>query len=300
MKPSFFIVGAPKCGTTALAEYLNSHVDIFISTPKEPHYFADDFPIYKKELPDLGAYEALFDNPEANCCKISGEASVWYMYSKCAIKNIKAYDENSKIIVMLRSPLEVVESLHKQLLWVLDEDDENLESAWKKQSNRLKGVSLPEKCREPKFLQYKDVVHYSVQLERLYSVFSETQIKIVLFDEFKEDTSAVYKGVLEFLGMEYDGKIEFKKINERKENINLSIAKFTQRPPVLLVYFLRIIKKILGINKIGIMSRIQKINADTRVGENNHKVKAEIRKELYCSISELEKLLNFDFKSWKY
>ncbi len=42
-KPNFFIVGAPKCGTTALAAYLKEHPQVFFSDPKEPHYFNDDF-----------------------------------------------------------------------------------------------------------------------------------------------------------------------------------------------------------------------------------------------------------------
>ena len=217
MKPSYFIVGSPKCGTTALAEYLKVHDDIFVSTPKEPHYFADDFPHYKKELPDLASYEALFDTPDANKCKITGEASVWYLYSKCAISNIKAYQPDAKIIVMLRKPLEVVESLHRQMLWVLDEDDPSLESAWNKQADRSRGIGLPDKCREPAFLQYKNVVDYSVQLKRLYSVFPAEQIKIILFDDFKNNTLQVYKEVIEFLGFEYDGRKEFEKINERKQ-----------------------------------------------------------------------------------
>jgi hypothetical protein len=38
-RPQFFIVGAPKCGTTAMCHYLSQHPEIFISTPKEPHFF---------------------------------------------------------------------------------------------------------------------------------------------------------------------------------------------------------------------------------------------------------------------
>ena len=41
--PNFFIVGAPKCGTTALYEYLSSHPDVFLCDPKEPNYFSCDF-----------------------------------------------------------------------------------------------------------------------------------------------------------------------------------------------------------------------------------------------------------------
>ena len=46
-RPNFFIVGAPKCGTTALSHYLRQHPRIFFSLPKEPHYFATDLPRYR-------------------------------------------------------------------------------------------------------------------------------------------------------------------------------------------------------------------------------------------------------------
>ena len=42
IRPNFFIVGAPKCGTTSLDEYLRQHPNVFISRPKEPHYFSTD------------------------------------------------------------------------------------------------------------------------------------------------------------------------------------------------------------------------------------------------------------------
>ena len=37
--PDFFIVGAPKCGTTALAKLLNDHSEVEFSKEKEPHFF---------------------------------------------------------------------------------------------------------------------------------------------------------------------------------------------------------------------------------------------------------------------
>ena len=299
MKPSFFIVGSPKCGTTALAEYLKSHDDIFVSTPKEPHYFADDFPHYKEQLPDLASYEVLFNNPDANKCKISGEASVWYLYSNDAIKNIKNYQPDAKVIVMLRKPLEVVESLHRQLLWVLDEDDSSLESAWNKQEERLRGQCIPEGCREPAFLQYKNVVDYSGQLKKLYSIFPENQIKLILFDDFKDNTLQVYKDVLEFIGVEYDGKKEFLKVNERKENKNPVLARFTQRPPMFVVYLINFVKKIFGIKELNIMSKLQKINSNMVPREANTELTKRINEELYQSICELEYFLKIDLNNWK-
>ena len=41
MKVDFFIVGAPKAGTTSLYHYLNEHLQIEMSSQKEPDYFSD-------------------------------------------------------------------------------------------------------------------------------------------------------------------------------------------------------------------------------------------------------------------
>ena len=38
--PNFLIASVPKCGTTALSEYLRAHQNILMSFPKEPHFFA--------------------------------------------------------------------------------------------------------------------------------------------------------------------------------------------------------------------------------------------------------------------
>src|SRR5690242_7658624 len=70
MKPGLFIVGAPKCGTTAWVKYLGEHAQIAFSKIKEPHYFALDLPGFR-EVETQREYEALFsaDAP------IQGEAS---------------------------------------------------------------------------------------------------------------------------------------------------------------------------------------------------------------------------------
>jgi hypothetical protein len=38
--PNFLIIGAAKCGTTALYNYLNQHPQIYMSPYKEPRFFA--------------------------------------------------------------------------------------------------------------------------------------------------------------------------------------------------------------------------------------------------------------------
>ena len=76
-RPDFFIVGAPKCGTTALYEYLKQHPEVFMpKEAKEPNFFGSDFnnPFF---IRDENAYLALF--ADARYEKRVGEASVWYL-----------------------------------------------------------------------------------------------------------------------------------------------------------------------------------------------------------------------------
>ena len=64
-KPNLFIVGAPKCGTTAWAQYLNTHPKIGFSNRKEPHYFCDDFQGFRWAKNRI-EYEEMFRDIEEN------------------------------------------------------------------------------------------------------------------------------------------------------------------------------------------------------------------------------------------
>ena len=63
--PDLFIIGAPKCGTTSIYEYLTGHPDVFMSAVKEPNYFARDLAVDRSPRSliydrDRGRYGALF------------------------------------------------------------------------------------------------------------------------------------------------------------------------------------------------------------------------------------------------
>ena len=86
-RPNFFIIGAPKCGTTALYEYLRTHPRVFMPQIKEPHYFAADFPTYRT-IHTEPEYLRLFSpaRPEQTAV---GEASVFYLFSQVAVRNLE-------------------------------------------------------------------------------------------------------------------------------------------------------------------------------------------------------------------
>jgi hypothetical protein len=128
-RPNFFIVGAPKCGTTALYEYLRLHPNIFMPQYKEPHSFATDlgaYPLIKS--PD--AYAELFRDACGRHLRV-GEASVYYLRSSTAIANIHDFDPEAKIIALFRNPVDLVHALHAQLLYVGEEVVPDFEAAWR-------------------------------------------------------------------------------------------------------------------------------------------------------------------------
>lgn len=299
MKVDFFIVGARKCGTTALSEYLSIHPDVCMAVPKEPTYFADDLPGIRY-VTDLDDYEALF-NCKDKRAPLYGEASPSYLYSTCALENIYNYNPEAKIIVMLRNPVDAVYSAHSQLLFSLFEDQIDFNKAFSLQSVRKEGHAIPAKCREPELLQYKNISSYPHQLERLFEIFPRKSVKIILFDDFVKNTKEVYEDVLKFLGLDAYGKINFSIRNPRKTSRNTVINNLIHSPPVFMMKALklvgkgtlhRIVVKIHGwINKMN-----TKVISDRKIPPETRKMLSEVFKD---DIRRLEKMLERNLSSWK-
>src|SRR6266566_130247 len=107
--PDFFIVGAPKCGTTSLYRMLRQHPRIFMPDLKEPRFLASDAwaapgspsgPISYPQT--LEEYLALFD--EAREDQLVGEATTLYLWSRTAAARIAELSPAARIIAILREP----------------------------------------------------------------------------------------------------------------------------------------------------------------------------------------------------
>jgi len=140
-QPNFFIIGAPKCGTTALASYLSAHTDVFFSHPKEPTYFNQDFDEKPRAAHNEKEYLHLFE--QADGLKMVGEGSTRYLSSNVAVKNIMKFNPQAKIIIMLRNPIDMYISLHSHCFYNLVEPEEDPEKAWRLQRERKNIQSTP-------------------------------------------------------------------------------------------------------------------------------------------------------------
>lgn len=295
-KINFFIIGAPKCGTTAMASYLSDHKDIFFSDPKEPHYFATDFEKYR--IKSKEKYMALFNN--VNKETAIGEGSVFYLYSKEAMKNIFNYNPEAKIIVMLRNPVEMVPSFHSELIHSADEDILDFKDAWYSSDLRKSGKKISKITRESKLLYYTEIAKYSEQLKNVKKYFPENQIKVILFDEFKQNTQATYEDILNFLEVAQDGRVKFPKINENKKIKNVFLNTLIKRLPKPITNFILKSKKIFGIkSNLGILNKINDLNIKHDKREVLSKeLKINIIDNYKSDIEELSLILNKDLSKW--
>lgn len=211
--PDFFIVGGPKCGTTALYTYLNEHPDIFMPNVKEPNYLADDLNI-QRQIRDNKGYEDLFQSARPG--QMTGEGSTWYLYSQNALRHIMEMRPDARIIAMVRNPVDMAISMHAQMVYSMSEDEKDFQKSWDLQEKRKKGRSIPKFCEEPAVLYYRDICALGSQLEKLVNLVPESQRRIYLFDDFIADTKSIYEDALALLGLQSDNRQNFPPVNERK------------------------------------------------------------------------------------
>src|SRR3954453_10062348 len=205
--PTFMIAGAPKCGTTALYEYLQTHRRILLSDPKEPHFYADDLGDHRKGFTQA-EYDGLFSGAGHEHLAM-GEASAWYLHSSVALPRVARELPEPKLIVLLRNPAELVRSLHSDLVWICFENETDFEQAWSLQEERKAGRRVPALCQVPWFLQYREVGRLSQHVRRLLEFFPRDQVRFYLLDDMKKSPLRVYQDVLTFLELPDDGRTHF-------------------------------------------------------------------------------------------
>ncbi len=287
-KPNLFIVGAPKCGTTSMHKYLAQHPEIFMSSFKEPHYFSPDVNFFwrLKELPE---YLSLFES--AGNAKYLGESSPGYIYSEVASQQIKAFSPDSKIIIMLRNPPDMLYSLHGEfLLWKL-EDILDFSEALAAQEERRQGKRIPKSSKEPNLLFYFDWVKYSIQVKRYFDIFSEKNVHIILFNELVKDTANVYRKTLEFLEVDPNVQAELKVRNAAKPLPNLAVRSFWCKYP----YFVKILRDFFSDAWVDfILYDIGKLTQPQRPKNIDPELRLRLMKQFQPEIKELAHLLNWD------
>lgn len=212
-KPNFFIIGAPKCGTSSLYHWLSRHPKVFTTDIKEPHFFAEE--LKSRRVRTLNRYEELFKNATNNHLAI-GEASTGYLFYQEAVTRIENRYSDVKYVVMLRNPTEMAKSLHEQEIQCGTEHVRDFESAWRLSPERRRGRRVHFGCEDPKRLDYMNRCSLGSQLERLLDTVPKRRVLIIFLEDIKENSKKEYERCLRFLGVPTDGRLKFPVKNESK------------------------------------------------------------------------------------
>lgn len=299
-EPSFFIVGAPKCGTTALCKYLNRHPDIFIPQLKELHYFDTDLKTKQKAAswPD---YLALFAGGEGKIC---GEGSPTYLYSKAAVADIFRFNPDAKIIIMLRDPVEMMYAFHSQHLFNgSSETVKDFATALALEADRKQGRHIPRRCQEPHILLYRDFARYFEQVKRYLDTFGAANIQIILFEDFKSSTATIFRETLEFLGVDPDFTTDFTAKNANKTVRSSVVQTLVKYPPSQVLawgkYLLPLPQSTRRAWLEGIKTWLKQMNTQQAPRPTlDMSLRRQLMAEMKPDIQQLEGLIARDLSHW--
>jgi len=212
-KPDFIaIVGAPRCGTTSLAGFLQDHPEVCFSRVKEPHFFSrrdlrDDASDSLRQTLDEEYLGAFF--PHRRDGAVLAEGSVSYLYAPEQMAPILRRWPDARFVIAVRDPMEMIPSLHQRLLYTGDETVADLERAWALIPERRRGRAIPRSCIDPRLLQYQEVGRLGAYVEAFFQAVGRERCFVAVFDDLAADPADLYARLLEFLGLAPQPRSDF-------------------------------------------------------------------------------------------
>lgn len=221
--PDFYIIGAAKCGTTALYDYLIQHPSIHSAVTKEPRYF-DKY--YDR---GINWYKVLFPSKfskffSKNILKkefVTGEATPRYLDHPHVPKRIKKITPNAKFIVLLRNPVNRIYS-HYNMRINSGKETLSLQEAIKMENKRTEGEYKRMQEDENYYSfdyyhhSYMDLSMYAKKLKHWMKVFPKEQFLIIPSERFFSNPDQVFQEVLQFLNVPNFHLEEYSKVDAGK------------------------------------------------------------------------------------
>lgn len=195
----FAIVGAQKCGTTALGRFLGQHPEIAFCAGEVHLFDAPDYsPCWTPARINARYRQALGEHANA---RVRGECTPVYMFLPGVAEQLARYNPRLKLIVLLRDPVQRAISAYYM------EKGRGVETKplW------LALLLAPWRCfleKEPRALgaaqrwaTYRRRGLYSKQLRNLYRHFDPAQVLVLQNANLRHHHDAVLQRTFAFLGV---------------------------------------------------------------------------------------------------
>ena len=293
-RPDLFIVGAPKCGTTALYSYLRDHPDVFLPAEKELYYFCDDLFSHKPRRTEQ-EYLALFaDGTEAMRV---GEATPWYLYSQQAPVRIKEFSPGARIVIALRDPVSLMYSLHGERVYPGQELEPDFATVMRTEKKGTR-VPAPPEFDLPKGVEgYRDVARYAPFVKRFLDTFGRDAVHVIIFEDLTEQPALSLRALCRFLGVREANLDGFGRVNPHKVVRSRLLTSTLREPPEWLKWVMRrVTRRAWRSRVVEMLWRFNTARKPRRALDPE--LRRELGTEFVPAIRELEALLGRDLSRW--
>ena len=291
--PNLLVVGAAKCGTTSLHNYLKQHPDVFMTEHKEPHFLINseigESRVHKAVI-TLEKYKKMFKTEGKY--RYKGESSVMYLaFPEFSIKSIKKYlTPDVKIIIMLRNPIERAFAGYLHNLRYNPSENLSFEEAIENSEDRYnKDIDITPDTR------YLHVGEYYSQVKVFMNEFKKN-MHVIFYDDYVSNIDLCFEKIFDFLEIE---KIAIDTSMRHMEGGWMFRNKFLRNILIPQNNFKSLIKSILPNKKIreGLKQKIMNISTVETL-QLSSAMRNKLKTYYKQDVSDLAKLLNRDLNHW--
>lgn len=230
-RPNVFVVGAPKCGTTSLYEYLGQHPDVFVSAKKELHYYSrvqlraraagpGDELVLDRIVETEDEYLSYF--AKAAHQRRIVEVSPSYLFNHEVAKQIHDDSPDSYIIAILRDPVARAYSQWQHQRRSLQEPLSFHDALAAESSRTEAGWSDA--------WQYVESSKYAPGVKAYVDVFGVDRVHVMTAEELLLDPVGVMRDVFRFLDIDPLVQVKHARRNVGGEARSRVLARLLLRP----------------------------------------------------------------------
>jgi len=292
-KIDFFLVGAARCGTTSLYNYLNNCEDVFLPKVKEPNFFSEvdspkseDFELPKpdkiyhsKIINSKEVYDSLYENSNEN--QIKGDTSPSYLWDTNTAQKLYNHNPDAKIIISLRHPVDRAYSHYIMNYYTGVDTNKTFQDAIKAPKNASWGS-----CN-----YYLEMGNYYHQVKTYYDVFPKEQIKILVYEDWTNNLNELSE-LFKFLNIRITDSVFTRNVerNKIKPVKKIFLLNFLRQNEIK-----RVFKKILKQEHIDQLKSYFFID-NKEIEKLDQKLRIELSKEFIETTKKLSELTQIDFK----
>ncbi|MEM7338959.1 MAG: sulfotransferase domain-containing protein [Actinomycetota bacterium] len=297
-EPNLFLVGAPKAGTTSVAELLGSHKDVFLGYPKEPCFLSSDLGSRPSSvvLNSMSDYLRIYVGGTSHRYRL--DASTTYLRSSVAVERAMELSPDAAFIVCLRNPVDLLVAFHQEMIFNLNEDEPDVGRAVDLWRSRRNGRDLPSRCTDPQHLDYLSIASLATQLESVMNFVPSDRLLLLRFELIGQEPDVVEQHLVDFLGLStgFDKSLGHRK--SRRSHRFGPIAVAIQDPPAALEPAVRVTKRLVRRNPLIRKATTSVLTRPTALTSPSPDVRRRLLELLRPEIERLEMLTGWDLSDW--